>query len=76
MPGVRFAGVMKAKGISYEGVGKVATFVIEKVSPLDHRRTKAFSKIYTDWSPGDHSGSDKHQTKRIIARLACYILET
>lgn len=34
VPGVRFAGVLKAKGILYEGVGKVATFVIEKVSPL------------------------------------------
>lgn len=34
VPGVRFAGVLKAKGILYEGVGKVATFMIEKVSPL------------------------------------------
>ncbi|KAF6240862.1 hypothetical protein HO173_000654 [Letharia columbiana] len=30
IPGVRLAGVMKAKGISYEGVGKVVMFVIEK----------------------------------------------
>lgn len=30
IPGVRFAGVMKAKGISYEGVGRVVTFLIEK----------------------------------------------
>ena len=44
IPGVRFAGVFKAKGISYEGVGKVATFVIEEVSPLDHRRAKSFSE--------------------------------
>ena len=29
VPGVRFAGVMKAKGITYEGVGKVITFTIE-----------------------------------------------
>ena len=34
VPGVRFAGVLKAKGILYEGVGKAATFVIEKVSPF------------------------------------------
>ena len=34
--GVRFAGVVKAKGISYEGVGKVATFVIDNVSPFHH----------------------------------------
>jgi len=32
MPGVRFAGVVKAKGVAYEGVGKVATFTIQKVS--------------------------------------------
>ena len=34
VPGVRFAGGLKAKGISHEGVGKVATFVIGNVSPL------------------------------------------
>lgn len=38
MPGVRFAGVTKAKGISYEGVGKVVTFMIEKVSLLKPSR--------------------------------------
>ena len=32
VPGVRFAGVMKAQGITYEGVGKVITFTIEEVS--------------------------------------------
>lgn len=32
VPGLRFAGVMKAKGITYEGVGKVITFTIEEVS--------------------------------------------
>ena len=32
VPGVRFAGVMKAKGITYEGVGKLITFTIEGVS--------------------------------------------
>lgn len=31
MLGVRFAGVVKAKAIAYEGVGKVATFRIEEV---------------------------------------------
>ena len=31
VPGVRFAGVMKAKGVTYEGVGKVITFTIEEV---------------------------------------------
>lgn len=63
---------MKAKGISYEGVGKVVMFVIEKVSPLDGS-TKVFLKD-TDPSPGDYSGPDKDQTKR-IARIASYILE-
>lgn len=32
MPGVRIAGVIKAKGISYEGVGRVVLFTIKKVS--------------------------------------------
>ena len=31
VPGVRFAGVMKAKGVTYEGVGKVIAFTIEEV---------------------------------------------
>ena len=31
VPGVRFAGVMKAKGVAYDGVGKVITFTIEEV---------------------------------------------
>ena len=39
MPGVRFAGVVKAKGISYEGVGKIVTFLIEKVrDPINRRK--------------------------------------
>lgn len=45
VPGVRFAGVVKANGVSYEGVGKVATFVIEKVSTLLTRK-EALSKHY------------------------------
>lgn len=36
VPGVRFAGVMKAKGVTYEGVGKVITFTIEEVSCSQH----------------------------------------
>ena len=32
MPGVRIAGVMKARGVPCEGVGKVVMFVIEEVS--------------------------------------------
>ena len=32
VPGVRFAGLIKAKGVTYEGVGKVITFTIEEVS--------------------------------------------
>ena len=34
MSGVRFAGVVKAKGISYEGLGRVSPFTIQKVSPF------------------------------------------
>lgn len=41
MPGVRFAGVVKAKAVAYEGVGKVATFRIEKVSAPDCGATNA-----------------------------------
>ena len=37
IPGVRFARVMKAKGISDEGFGKVVTLAIEKVSHLGCR---------------------------------------
>jgi len=32
LPGVRFAGVMKAKGITHEGISNVVAFTIEKVS--------------------------------------------
>jgi len=32
VPGVRFVGVIKAKGVSYEGIGRIFTFGIEKVS--------------------------------------------
>ena len=61
MPGVRFAGVVKAKGTSYEGVGRFITFVIEKVSLLDRRTERALKS--TDWSPGDCSGSHRDQTR-------------
>ena len=33
-PGVRFAGVMKAKGMAYDGVGRVVAFTIQKVMNL------------------------------------------
>lgn len=41
MPGVRFAGVVKAKAVAYEGIGKVVTFRIGKVSARDCGATKA-----------------------------------
>lgn len=72
IPGVRLAGVMKAKGISYEGFGKVVTFAIEKVSRLGCRVIAFLKGI--GWSPGGCSGSDRDQNKR-IARLASYIIE-
>lgn len=31
VPGVRFAGVLKAAGVSYAGAGKVVPFIIEQV---------------------------------------------
>ena len=77
VPGVRFAGVLKAKGILYEGVGKVATFVIEKVgplSPLECRTKNGSLHIETDWSPRNQSRSDRCQTKS-TAYLASYDIE-
>ena len=35
LPGARLAGVMKAKGVSRQGVGEVAVFMIEKVRARD-----------------------------------------
>ena len=32
VPGARFAGITKARGVSYDGIGRVITFTIEKVS--------------------------------------------
>ena len=60
MPGVRLAGVMKAKGISYEGLGKVIMFTIEKASDLDRRRKLSLKD--TDWSPADRNKSYRYQT--------------
>ncbi|CAF9927550.1 MAG: hypothetical protein ALECFALPRED_003740 [Alectoria fallacina] len=48
VPGIRFAGVVKAKGISYEGVGKVVTFVIEKTR---------LREITADWTETRLNGS-------------------
>ncbi len=45
MLGIRFAGIMKAKGVTYEGVGRVATFTIEEVSCSQHRFTAGLSNI-------------------------------
>ena len=45
MPGIRFAGVMKAKGVTYEGIGKVATFTIEEVSCSQCRSAAELSNI-------------------------------
>ena len=47
VPGVRFAGVLKAKGITYEGVGKVITFTLEEVSCLQYQFTAELSN--TAW---------------------------
>lgn len=34
LPGVRFAGVLKASGVSYEGFGRMVLFTIEKVCAI------------------------------------------
>ena len=72
IPGVRCAGLVKAKGMSYEGVGKVVTFVIENVSSTYHR-TGPFL-IDTDLSSGNCSKSNRHQNKQIACHT-CYIVE-
>ena len=43
VPRVRFAGVMKAKGVTYEGVGKVITFTIEEVGCSQYNCTAELS---------------------------------
>lgn len=62
LPGVRLAGVSKAKGVSHEGLTKTVMFTIEKASAVDCCG-KAFL-IDTDWSPGSPNGSDRDQTER------------
>ena len=56
VPGVRLAGVSKAKGVSYEGMTKAVMFTIEKVSSPD-RCGKASLKD-TDRSPGGPDRSE------------------
>ena len=48
VPGVRYAGVMKAKGVAYEGVGKVITFTIGEVSRF--RSDSVLELSSTAWS--------------------------
>ena len=66
IPGVRCAGLLKAKGMSYEGVGKVVTFVIENVS-FTYHLTGPFLKDI-ELSSGDCSKSNGCQSKQI----ACF----
>ncbi len=45
MPEVRFAGVLKAGGVSYEGLGRVVSFIIKKVcADLRSIVSSAYSK--------------------------------
>lgn len=54
VPGVRFAGVVKAKSVSYDGVGKLVAFRIEKVrkySEPSRRRLAEYDRtVY--WGSG------------------------
>lgn len=59
--GVRLVGVVKAKGVSYEGVGKVVMFTIEKASTLE-RCTEALLNE-TDWPSGGSNRSDRDETE-------------
>lgn len=62
--GVRLVGVVKAKGVNYEGVGKLVTFTIEKASRLEPC-TKALLKE-TDWPSGGSCRSDRDETERSV----------
>lgn len=70
--GVRLVGVVRAKGVSYEGVGKVVMFTIEKASTLEHC-TKTFLKE-TDWPSGASNRSDRDEAEGIV-RLTSSIIE-
>ena len=72
IPGVRCAGLLKAKGMSYEGVGKVVTFVIENVS-FTYHLTGSFLKDI-ELSSGNCSKSNGCQNKQ-IACSTTYIVE-
>ena len=71
VPDVRLVGVMKAKGISDEGVGKVVMFIIEKASAQDHC-AKAFLNE-TDWPSGDSNRSDRDETEGIFGPASSII---
>lgn len=72
VPGIRLAGVIKAKGVSCEGVGKVVMFTIETVNASDCGM-KALLKE-TEWSPGNLCKSHRDETERAIS-CASYIIE-
>ena len=62
VPGVRLAGVSKAKGVSCEGMTKTVMFTIEKVSALDCCGKASLKD--TGRSPGSPDRSDCDQTER------------
>ena len=72
VPGVRLAGVIKAKGVSCEGVGKVVMFTIETVNASD-RVMKALLKE-TEWPSGNPCRPNRDQTERTVS-CASYINE-
>ena len=63
IPGARCAGLLKAKGMSYEGVGKVVSFVIKNVS-FTYHLTGPFLKDI-ELSSGNCSKSKGCQNKQI-----------
>ena len=72
IPGVRLAGVSKAKGVSCEGMTKTVMFTIEKVSTLNYGR-KALLK-FADRSSGSPNRSDRDQTERTLGP-ASFVIE-
>ncbi len=59
IPGVRFAGVVKASGISYEGLGKVTSFTIEEVRTTCRTKNKLLLTISAR-SPRNHHQPRAH----------------
>ena len=71
VPGVRLAGVSKAKGVSCEGMTKTVMFTIEKASAVDFCGRASLKDI--DRSQGSPNRSDRVQTERNLGPASSVI---